>query len=148
MCDDLPELIDVSVNKTKEDEVEKKEEFKMAGSKRKNRQKAMPDAEMADQDDMFDDEDDAVNEDDMEINKNDPVQRISFPPVAPEKLTDGKFEIRKIHVPSNRFNPLKENWMKVYTPVVEYLKLQIRFNLKSRNVEIKVKYKKKFCLSI
>ena len=27
--------------------------------------------------------------------------------------------------------------MKIYTPIVDYLKLQIRFNLKSRNVEIK-----------
>jgi RNA-binding protein PNO1 len=51
---------------------------------------------------------------------------------------DGGFEMRKIHVPPNRFNPLKENWMKIYSPIVEYLKLQIRFNLKSRNVEIKV----------
>jgi RNA-binding protein PNO1 len=51
---------------------------------------------------------------------------------------DGKFEMRKIHVPPNRFNPLKDNWMKIYTPVVDYLKLQIRFNLKSRNIELKV----------
>ena len=46
--------------------------------------------------------------------------------------------MRKIHVPPNRFNPLKDNWMKIYTPVVDYLKLQIRFNLKSRNIELKV----------
>jgi len=46
--------------------------------------------------------------------------------------------MRKIHVPPNRFNPLKESWMKIYAPVVEYLKLQIRFNLKTRNVELKV----------
>ena len=55
-------------------------------------------------------------------------------------LKDGKFEMRKIHVPPNRFNPLKENWMKIYTPVVDYLKLQIRFNLKSRNIELKVSF--------
>ncbi len=48
--------------------------------------------------------------------------------------------MRKIHVPSNRYNPLKENWVKILTPIVEYLKLQVRFNLKTRNVEIKVKY--------
>ena len=45
--------------------------------------------------------------------------------------------MRKIHVPPNRFNPLKDNWMKVYTPIVDYLKLQIRFNLKTRNIELK-----------
>ena len=37
--------------------------------------------------------------------------------------------------------PLRENWPKILTPIVEYLKLQIRFNLKTRNVEIKVKIK-------
>jgi len=28
--------------------------------------------------------------------------------------------------------------MKIFTPIVEHLHLQVRFNLKSRNVEIKV----------
>ena len=41
-------------------------------------------------------------------------------------------------VPPHRFSPLKENWMKIFTPVVDHLKLQIRLNLRSRNVEIKV----------
>jgi len=47
-------------------------------------------------------------------------------------------ELRKIPVPSHRFTPLKENWMKVFTPIVEHLGLQIRFNLKTRNVELKI----------
>lgn len=46
--------------------------------------------------------------------------------------------MRKIPVPANRYTPLKENWMKIFTPIVEHLGLQIRFNLKSRNVEIRV----------
>uniref|UniRef100_A0ABK0LDH1 RNA-binding protein PNO1 n=1 Tax=Rattus norvegicus TaxID=10116 RepID=A0ABK0LDH1_RAT len=49
----------------------------------------------------------------------------------------GKEETRKIPVPANRYTPLKENWMKIFTPIVEHLGLQIRFNLKSRNVEIR-----------
>lgn len=52
---------------------------------------------------------------------------------APNKV----FELRKISVPAHRFSPLKENWMKIFTPVVEHLKLQIRFNLKTRNVELR-----------
>ena len=56
------------------------------------------------------------------------------------RIKNRKYEMRKIHVPSNRYNPLKENWVKILTPIVEYLKLQVRFNLKTRNVEIKVKY--------
>lgn len=40
-------------------------------------------------------------------------------------------------MPAHRYTPLKENWLKIFTPIVEHLKLQIRFNLKSRNVEIR-----------
>ncbi|XP_077256345.1 RNA-binding protein pno1 [Temnothorax americanus] len=46
-------------------------------------------------------------------------------------------EQRKISVPAHRYSPLKENWLKIFTPVTEHLKLQIRFNLKTRNVEIR-----------
>ena len=48
--------------------------------------------------------------------------------------TDG---FRKIPIPAHRYTPLKEQWMKVYSPIVEYLHLQIRFNLRTRCVEIK-----------
>ncbi|XP_071961903.1 RNA-binding protein PNO1-like [Antedon mediterranea] len=63
--------------------------------------------------------------------------RPKFPPLRGEKLLEGSNEVRKIAVPSNRYTPLKENWMKIYTPLVEHLKLQIRFNLKTRQVELK-----------
>ncbi|XP_078671616.1 RNA-binding protein PNO1-like [Branchiostoma floridae x Branchiostoma belcheri] len=66
-----------------------------------------------------------------------PAKRPSFPPISPDKLLEGKVDLRKIPVPPNRYTPLKENWMKIYTPVVEHLKLQIRFNLRTRHVEIK-----------
>ncbi|XP_064366219.1 RNA-binding protein PNO1 [Dromaius novaehollandiae] len=66
-----------------------------------------------------------------------PGKRPSFPPVAAEALRVGNEEIRKVPVPANRYTPLKENWMKIFTPIVEHLQLQIRFNLKTRNVEIK-----------
>ncbi|KAH0534317.1 RNA-binding protein pno1 [Cotesia glomerata] len=46
-------------------------------------------------------------------------------------------EQRKVPVPAHRYTPLKENWEKIFTPVVEHLQLQIRFNLKSRNVELR-----------
>nr|XP_056712780.1 RNA-binding protein PNO1 [Euleptes europaea] len=66
-----------------------------------------------------------------------PRKRPDFPPLRGEALGGGKGEMRKIPVPANRYTPLKENWMKIFTPVVEHLQLQIRFNLKTRNVEIK-----------
>ncbi|CAM4539867.1 unnamed protein product [Lepidochelys olivacea] len=66
-----------------------------------------------------------------------PSKRPDFPPVCGDALRSGKDEMRKIPVPANRYTPLKENWMKIFTPIVEHLHLQIRFNLKTRNVEIK-----------
>ena len=66
-----------------------------------------------------------------------PAKRPVFPPLSRDGILDGKEETRKIPVPANRYTPLKENWLKIFTPIVEYLGLQIRFNLKSRNVEIR-----------
>eukprot|EP00088_Acartia_fossae_P067295 TRINITY_DN8394_c1_g1_i1.p1 TRINITY_DN8394_c1_g1~~TRINITY_DN8394_c1_g1_i1.p1 ORF type:complete len:255 (-),score=54.92 TRINITY_DN8394_c1_g1_i1:97-819(-) len=64
------------------------------------------------------------------------VLKPAFPPLKKEKLSDGT-EIRKVPVPSHRYSPLKENWMKIFEPIVEHLRLQVRFNLKTRNVEIR-----------
>jgi len=66
-----------------------------------------------------------------------PAKKPLFPPIAPEALDDPEDSFRKVPVPSNRYTPLKQNWEKIYTPIVEHLKLQVRFNLQTRNVEIK-----------
>ncbi|XP_077171148.1 RNA-binding protein PNO1 [Paroedura picta] len=66
-----------------------------------------------------------------------PRKRPELPPLHGEALQGGKAEMRKIPVPANRYTPLKENWMNIFTPIVEHLQLQIRFNLKTRTVEIK-----------
>jgi len=46
-------------------------------------------------------------------------------------------ETRKITVPQNRVRPLKTNWKKIFDPIVEMLGLQIRYNIKTRQVEIR-----------
>ncbi|KAJ6218080.1 hypothetical protein RDWZM_009237 [Blomia tropicalis] len=46
-------------------------------------------------------------------------------------------EFRKIIVPPNRYGAIKQNWMKIFTPVVEHLNLQMRFNVPARCVEIR-----------
>lgn len=51
---------------------------------------------------------------------------------------ESKVNVRKLAVPAHRYTPLKENWLKIFTPIVEHLMLQVRFNTKTRNVEIKV----------
>eukprot|EP00069_Balaena_mysticetus_P016093 bmy_09584T0 len=73
----------------------------------------------------------------MDTEEARPAKRPFFPPLSGDGFLGGKEETRKIPVPANRYTPLKENWMKIFTPIVEHLGLQIRFNLKSRNIEIR-----------
>lgn len=61
----------------------------------------------------------------------------NFPPVSAKDLNNVGPQVRKVTVPPHRYTPLKENWMKIYTPIVEQMKLQIRMNLKTRRVEIR-----------
>lgn len=55
-----------------------------------------------------------------------------------QSQSESKVEMRKIPVPAHRYTPLKESWLKIFTPIVEHLQLQIRFNLQTRNVEIRL----------
>ncbi|XP_006005184.1 RNA-binding protein PNO1 [Latimeria chalumnae] len=73
----------------------------------------------------------------MDVEEHRASKRPQFPPISGDKLLGGKEELRKVPVPAHRYTPLKENWMKIFTPIVEHLQLHVRFNLKSRNVEIK-----------
>ena len=50
---------------------------------------------------------------------------------------DNKVDTRKIFVPNYRLTPLKNNWLKIFSPLVEHLKLQVRFNNRSKTVEIR-----------
>lgn len=77
----------------------------------------------------------AEDESTMEVTEDTKTSRPFFPPAKKEKLQLA--ESRKIPVPNNRYTPLKDNWEKVYTPLVEHLKLEVRFNLKTKNVEIR-----------
>uniref|UniRef100_A0A023F8C3 Putative rna-binding protein pno1p n=1 Tax=Triatoma infestans TaxID=30076 RepID=A0A023F8C3_TRIIF len=77
---------------------------------------------------------------DMEIEEVNGVEGKTSKSISQPKTKKSKHsnvEYRKVPVPQHRFAPFKENWMKIYTPIVEHLKLQIRFNLKTRNVEIR-----------
>ena len=50
---------------------------------------------------------------------------------------DKAVDTRKIFVPNTRLTPLKQNWLKIFSPIVEHLKLQIRFNNRTKTVEIR-----------
>ncbi|KAI2623618.1 eukaryotic type KH-domain (KH-domain type I) [Hypomontagnella submonticulosa] len=72
-------------------------------------------------------------EGDMEIDEEDK------PHFAPVKNIDPALHIqtRKVTIPPHRFTPLKSAWPKIYPPLVEHLKLQVRMNVKHRRVELR-----------
>lgn len=61
------------------------------------------------------------------------------PKFAPAKVTDGprRVETRKVPIPPHRMTPLKSTWPKIYPPLVEHLKLQVRMNVKNKAVELR-----------
>ena len=62
--------------------------------------------------------------------------RPKFPP-AKEVARKHIAEIRKVLIPPHRITPLKSAWPKMYPPLVEHLKLQVRMNVKARAVEMR-----------
>eukprot|EP00252_Welwitschia_mirabilis_P011207 TRINITY_DN25230_c0_g1_i1.p1 TRINITY_DN25230_c0_g1~~TRINITY_DN25230_c0_g1_i1.p1 ORF type:complete len:226 (+),score=35.96 TRINITY_DN25230_c0_g1_i1:284-961(+) len=62
-----------------------------------------------------------------------------FEPLSAYEMSGGMPEFRKISVPAHRYTPLKKNWMEIYTPVYEQMKIDIRMNLKNRRVELKTR---------
>ncbi len=78
------------------------------------------------------------NVDDMQDEENDEGGVQHFPPLSTRKMRDGDaMQIRRIRCPSHRLTPLRSSWDNIVTPVVKHMKLQIRFNTKSRSVEIR-----------
>eukprot|EP00965_Chrysotila_dentata_P172363 5688579-Pleurochrysis_carterae.AAC.4 len=47
----------------------------------------------------------------------------SFGPVSALEAFGGKSEFRRVPVPPNRYSPLRKDWMSIYTPIVEQLKV-------------------------
>ncbi|KAL2756877.1 hypothetical protein ACRALDRAFT_1049112 [Sodiomyces alcalophilus JCM 7366] len=61
------------------------------------------------------------------------------PRFAPSRDIDPakRTEIRKVPIPPNCLTRLKNNWPKIYPPLVESLKLQVRMNPRRKTVEIR-----------
>jgi len=62
--------------------------------------------------------------------------RPQFPPAKNVERTH-QSETRKVLIPPHRITPLKSAWPKIYPPLVEHLKLQVRMNVKARAVELR-----------
>jgi RNA-binding protein PNO1 len=58
-------------------------------------------------------------------------------PAAKEIPLAFRRESRKVPIPPHRMTPLKNSWTKIYPPLVEHLKLQVRVNMKTRSVELR-----------
>ncbi|KAF1949587.1 Pre-rRNA-processing protein PNO1 [Byssothecium circinans] len=67
------------------------------------------------------------------------VDESGRPKFAPSKDVPLAFrrEQRKVPVPPHRTTPLKNAWPKIYPPLVEHLKLQVRYNTKKQSVELR-----------
>lgn len=49
-------------------------------------------------------------------------------------VQSGRSEYRRVRVPPNRLTPLRQQWENIMQPIVEHLKLQIRYNAKNKCV--------------
>src|SRR5690349_8878956 len=59
-----------------------------------------------------------------------------FQPLSAKEL-NGKNCYRRVRIPPHRYTPLKNNWENIMRPMVEHMKIQVRFNPKTRSVEMK-----------
>lgn len=84
---------------------------------------------------LVDEDDYKMDEDDDENNNH--VVKPVFPAISALNASGGKIEYRRVRCPPNRLTPLRNNWEQIILPLVEYLKLQVRFNTKNRSVELK-----------
>jgi RNA-binding protein PNO1 len=84
-------------------------------------------------------EDEQTNTMSMEnVNQVETMTRPEFPQLTVQEMTpEGRVQLRKIVVPPHRMTPLRDNWLKIYTPIVTHLKLQIRMNTQLRAIELR-----------
>merc|ERR1712036_171471 len=67
------------------------------------------------------------------------AKRPNLPPLTGEAIKDkkGVKQGQKIPIPRNRIKPLKDNWDGIYTPIVEQLKLQMKYDTKTSQVHVR-----------
>ncbi|GBG33469.1 Pre-rRNA-processing protein pno1 [Hondaea fermentalgiana] len=66
-----------------------------------------------------------------------PGNRIKFAPLTAEQVAGGETQYRRVRIPPHRYTPLQKQWENILTPLVQHMKLHVRFNPKSRSVEMK-----------
>jgi RNA-binding protein PNO1 len=82
-------------------------------------------------DDNSDDEMDDDQQNQQQVNQP------TFSKLSAMAERGGKSEYRRIRCPKHRYTPLRQDWEQILMPLVQFLKLQVRFNTKTRSIEIK-----------
>mmetsp|Transcript_15682 Transcript_15682/g.31246 ORF Transcript_15682/g.31246 Transcript_15682/m.31246 type:complete len:238 (+) Transcript_15682:102-815(+) len=99
-------------------------------------------------------DDDQMQDQQMEMNPSQPGSRVllspaaveaspaeaelpTFAPLAQTSASGRPIEYRRVRCPPHRLTPLRNDWDMILTPLVHHLQLQVRFNTKTRGVELK-----------
>lgn len=56
----------------------------------------------------------------------DEQQQPVFPKLSAAQASGNKVEYRRVRCPPHRYTPLRDHWEQILTPLVEFLKLQVR----------------------
>jgi RNA-binding protein PNO1 len=59
-----------------------------------------------------------------------------FAALTAMQMNQGHANNMRVYVPPQRLTPLRENWMDIYTPIVQHMKLQIRFDPVKKYIEL------------
>lgn len=60
-----------------------------------------------------------------------------FGKLSAREMSGGRDAYQRVRIPAHRYTPLKSNWENIMRPLVEHMKIQVRFNPKTRMVEMK-----------
>ena len=63
--------------------------------------------------------------------------RPAFAPLSAFSMSGGVIETRSVRISPHRFTPLKEQWGKIYPPLIEHMKLQVRVVPEKKKIELR-----------
>lgn len=80
---------------------------------------------------------DEMDEDDTGADAGADAEQPTFGRLNAMAERGGKSEYRRVRCPKHRYTPLRNDWEQILMPLVQFLKLQVRFNTKTRSIEMK-----------
>lgn len=87
--------------------------------------------------DTYDDANvEAIIQDAMADESMDDADMPKFNPLNAAQMSTTNKGYLRVNVPPHRYTPLKNSWMEIYTPIVEHMKLNIRFDPVKKCIEL------------